>query len=69
MSLAFALQLGLKIQKTNMKARKIDGTILEIYEIVVFTLFILNKDSQIRFSKQSFLLSNIKLEMVFVMFY
>lgn len=69
MSLAFALQLGLKIQKTNMKARKIDGTILEIYEIVVFTLFILNKDSQIRFSKQSFLLSNIKLEMVFGMFY
>lgn len=69
MSLAFALQLGLKIQKTNMKARKIDGIIFEIYEIVVFTLFILNKDSQIRFSKQSFLLSNIKLEMVFGMFY
>ncbi len=33
----FAFQLSLKTQNTNVRAHKINGTILEIYVIVVFT--------------------------------
>ncbi len=50
MSQAFAYQLGLKIQKTNVGAQKIDGTTLKIYGIVV-SIF----SSQIRMVKRSFL--------------
>lgn len=37
-SRAFTLYLGLKTQKTNLKAEKIDGTTLETYRIVVSTI-------------------------------
>lgn len=40
---AFVFQLGLKIWKTNIEVQKINGTTLEIYKIIVFTFFILNK--------------------------
>lgn len=35
MTLAYAAKLDLKIQKTNIKARKIDGFILITFEIVL----------------------------------
>ncbi len=44
MSLAFIHQLSFKIQETNVRAQKIDGTTLETYEIVVSTFSISNKD-------------------------
>lgn len=69
MSQGFALQLGLKIRKTNIKAQKIDGITLETYRMVVFTFFMSNKDGRERFFKKSFLLTNIKPNIVLEMFF
>lgn len=68
MSQIFAFQLGLKIQKTNIRAQKIDGNILEIYKIVVFIFSILDKDVRERFFENGFLLADIKLDIVFKIF-
>ncbi len=69
MSPAFALQLGLKIWKTNIGVQKIDGTTLEIYKMVISTFFILDKDSRERFFKESFLLAHIKPDVVFMILF
>ncbi len=60
MSQAFAQQLGLKIHKTNIGAQKIDGTILEAYKIVVSTFSVSDKDGRERFFEESFLLADVK---------
>ncbi len=60
MSQAFAHQLGLKICKTNVGAQKIDGTTLETYGRVVSSFSVLDKDSKERFFEESFLLDNVK---------
>ena len=36
-TLAYATQLGLKVQKTDIGAQKIDGSSLETYSIVIAT--------------------------------
>ncbi len=63
-SQVFASLLGLKIQKTNIGAQKINNTILEAYKIVVFKFFVLEKDGRERFFEESFLLANVKLHIV-----
>ena len=35
MTLAYPVQLGLKMQKTDISAQKIDGSLLETYGIVI----------------------------------
>lgn len=65
MNQTFAFQLGLKVQKTHVGAQKIDGTTLETYRIVVSTFFILDKDSRKSFFEESFILANIKSDVVF----
>ena len=64
MSRVFAHQLSLTIWKTNIKTQKINGTTLETYEIVVSTFSILDKDGRERFFEESFLLANVKPEIV-----
>ena len=64
MNQAFTSWLGLKIQKTNAKAQKIDSTTMETYEIVVFTFFMLDKDDKKRFFEENFLLTDVKLDVV-----
>ncbi len=54
MSQAFAHQLGIKTRKTNVKARKIDGTTLKTYRMVVSTFSMSDKDGRKRFFKESF---------------
>ena len=54
MSQAFTSQLELKIQKTNIKAQKIDGTILNTYAFIVSIFFMSNKDDRERFFEKSF---------------
>ncbi len=63
-SQAFVHQLGLKTWKTNVKAQKFDGTTLEIYRMVVFTFSVLNKDDRERFFEESFLLADVKSDVV-----
>ncbi len=65
MNQTFASQLGLKIQKTNVGAQKIDGTILETYRIVVSTFSVLDKDGRERFFEKCFLFADIKPDIVF----
>lgn len=48
-SQAFILQLGLKIQKTNIKVQIIDDITLKTYKIVLLTFFVLDKDDRKRF--------------------
>lgn len=60
MSLIFVSQLDLKVQQTNIKVQKIDGTTLKIYGIVVFTFSVLDKDSKKRFFEESLFLANDK---------
>ncbi len=64
MSQAFAHHLGLTIRKTNVGAQKIDGTTLKTYGIVVSTFSVLNKDRKERFFEESFLLADIKPDIV-----
>ena len=63
-SQVFTFQLNLKIQKTNVKVQKINNITLEIYRIVVSTFSILDKDNRKRFFKKSFLLANVKLDII-----
>ncbi len=64
MSKAFASQFGLKIRKTNIRAQKIDGYTLKTYGIVIPTLSMLDMDDRERFFEKSFLLANIKLNVM-----
>ncbi len=67
MSSAFAQQLVLKIGKTNVGAQKIDGTTLETYEIVVSIFSVLDKDGRERFFEESFLLADVRPDIVLEM--
>ena len=60
MNQTFVSQLGFRIQKTNVGARKIDGTTLKTYKMVVSSFFLLDKDGWKRFFKESFLLTDVK---------
>ncbi len=64
MSQAFAQQIGFKIRKTNVGAQKIDGTTLETYGMVVSTFSVLDKDGRKRFFEESFLLADVRLDIV-----
>ncbi len=64
MSQVFAQQLGLKIRKTNVGAQRIDNTTLETYGIVVSTFFVSDKDGRENFFEESFLLADIKPDIV-----
>ena len=49
MNPTFAWKLGLYIQKSNVGAQKIDGSALEIFEIVIADFQIKDKGSRPRF--------------------
>ncbi len=63
-SQAFAQQLSLKICKTNIRAQKINSTTLETYKIVVSTFFVSNKYGRERFFEESFLLADVKSDII-----
>lgn len=64
MNQTFASQLSLKIWKTNVRAQKINGTILEIYRMVVSIFSLSNKDGREIFVEESFLLPDVKPDVV-----
>ena len=69
MSQAFAYQLGFTIWKTNVGAQKINGTILETYEMIISIFSVLDKDGRERFFEENFLLANVKLKIVLKMLF
>ncbi len=67
MSQVFASQLGLKISNINIRVQKIDGTTLETYGMVVITFSVSDKNGKERFFEESFLLADVKPDLVLEM--
>ena len=61
---AYAAQLGLKMQRTNIGAQKIDEFSLATYGMVITVFQVLNKLGCSRFFQEIFLLANISIEVV-----
>ena len=67
--LAFAKQLGLPIIPTNVMTQKIDGTILDTYEIIVAAFLVKDKANLVRFFEETFLVTNVSPEVVLGMYF
>ena len=65
--LSFIKQLGLPIKPTNVRAQKIDNTMLDIYRIVVAAFLVVDKANQVRFFEETFLMANVSSKVVFGM--
>ena len=65
MTLSYIAKIGLKKQKTNVDVQNFDNFSLKTYGIVVDAFDILNKLSQSRFFEKTFLLADIKMEVIF----
>ena len=63
----YAWKLELKIQKTNIRAQKIDGSALETFGIVIVDFQVENKASRPRFFQETFLMIDTKFEMILEM--
>ena len=61
---AFPKELGFSIRPTNVGVRKIDGTMLETYEMVVAAFLVENKANRVRFFEETFLVANVSPEVV-----
>ena len=56
---AFVERLGLVVQATNISAQKIDGTIFEIYGMVVAAFWMIDQADRVRFFEKIFLVANV----------
>ena len=59
-----ARELELPIRPTNVRAQKIDGTMLDTFGMVVTAFPMTNKANQVKFFKKTFLVANISPEVV-----
>ena len=59
-----ARELGLFIRPTDVGAQKIDGTMLDTFEIVVTAFLMTDKANQVRFFKKTFLVANLSPKVV-----
>ncbi len=69
MNQAFTYQLVVKVCKTDVGTQKIDGTILETHAIVVSAFSMSNKDNREKIFEESFLLTDVKPDIVFGMLF
>ena len=60
-------ELGLSIRPTDFGMQKIDGTILDTYEILVTAFSMADKTNRVRFFEKTFLVANVSPEIVFRM--
>ena len=67
--LTFAKQLGLPIRPTNVRAQKINGTMLDTYEMVVVAFSVEDKANRVKFFEEIFLVANVSPEVVFGMLF
>ena len=67
--LTFAKQLGLLIRPTDVKAQKIDDTILNTYKMVIAAFSVEDKAKQVRFFEETLLVANVSPEVVFGMLF
>lgn len=61
---AYGKKLGFQIQKTDIKARKVDGSSLNIFGIVIADFQIQNKLWKARFFQEIFLIFKTKMHIV-----
>ena len=66
MTSAYATKLGFKVQKTNVRAQKIDGSLLATYRMVIAAFPILYKFGRACFFQESFLLVIASLEVILI---
>ena len=59
-----ALELGLLIRPTDIGAQKINGIMLDIYEMVVTVFSVMDKTNWVRFFEETFLMANISPKIV-----
>ena len=64
MTPAYAAKRGLKVQKTDIKTEKIDGSTLETFEMVLADFQMKDKLGRARFIQEAFLLADISAEVV-----
>ena len=64
MSPAYVKRLSLKTEKTNVGVKKIDGSALETFEMVIAHTQIEDKGGRFRFFQETFLMANTKFEVV-----
>ena len=69
MSLAYVERLGLKTRKTNVRARKIDSSVLETFGMVIVDFRIEDKGGRPRFFQKTFFVANIKFEVILEMLF
>ena len=62
--LIFVKKLGFLIKPINVRVQKIDGTILNTYEMVIAIFSITDKANQVRFFEKIFLVANVSPEIV-----
>ena len=67
MNPAFVQKLGLHIRKTNVGAQKIDGSALETFGMMIADFQMEDKGDRPRFFQETFLVANIKFEVVLEM--
>ena len=64
MTPAYASTLGFQVQRTNIRAQKIDGFTLKTFGIVLASFQVEDKLGRARFFQKTFLLANINTEVV-----
>ena len=64
MTPAYAKQLGLQTQKTDVGAQKIDGSLLATYGMVIAAFQVKDKLGRARFFQETFLLADTSMEVV-----
>lgn len=69
MTLAYILKLGFITQKTSVRAQKIDGSILETYDMVSASFLFKDSLEKVQFFDKTFLLANTSLEVVLGMLF
>lgn len=68
-NLIYAAKIGLKIRQINIKARKIDGSILKTFDIVPDHFQVENKLKIINAFYKTFLLTNIRIKIFLKIFF
>ena len=60
----FTRKLGLKVQKTNVGAQKIDGSALKTFGMVIADFQVEDKANRPRFFQETFLVADTKFEVI-----
>ena len=63
--LTFATEFGPSVRPTDIKAQNINGTMLNIYEIVVAAFLVTDKANRVIFFKKTFQVANISSKLDF----